>query len=172
MILLFYAFCIFNFFNNVLGNKLNKRIRHGRTCEESISTRGFINDDVSTKLVRDGDSCHFKIKAKLKMIRKKFRVKKARSRGRVGFGMEFFRDLLIWARSKNPENPEIPGIGIVIWKSRKNRENLEIPVIGIVIWKLRTRVKNPGFPKSLGSGFFRGMGYSEKKPPLIPRYLI
>ena len=90
MILLFYAFCIFNFFNNVLGNKLNKRIRHGRTCEESISTRGFINDDVSTKLVRDGDSCHYKIKAKLKMIRKKFRVKKADPEAELASGWNFF----------------------------------------------------------------------------------
>ena len=89
MILLFYAFCIFNFFNNVLGNKLNKRIRHGRTCEESISTRGFINDDVSTKLVRDGDSCHYKIKAKLKMIRKKFRVRKVDPEAELALGWNF-----------------------------------------------------------------------------------
>ena len=27
------------------------------------------------------------------------------------------RDFLFWARSNNPENPEIPGIGIGIWKS-------------------------------------------------------
>ena len=29
------------------------------------------------------------------------------------------RDFLFWARLKNPENPEIPGIGIGILKSRK-----------------------------------------------------
>ena len=39
---------------------------------------------------------------------------------RVGFGMRFFRgfrDFLFWARSENPEMPEIG-----IWKSRKNPE--------------------------------------------------
>ena len=34
------------------------------------------------------------------------------------------RDFLFWARSKNLENPEIPGIGIGILKSRKNSEKI------------------------------------------------
>ena len=63
------------------------------------------------------------------------------------------RDFLFWARLKNPENPEIPGIGIGIWKSRK------IPK--------KSRVKNPENPEIPGSGFcFRGMGYPDKKSPL------
>ena len=33
---------------------------------------------------------------------------------RVGFGMEFFRDFLVWDRSKNSKNPKILGIGIGI----------------------------------------------------------
>ena len=55
--------------------------------------------------------------------------------------MGFFRDqdFLFWAKSKNPENPEILGIGIGILKSLKipkksrvkNPENPEIPGIGI-----------------------------------------
>ena len=93
---------------------------------------------------------------------------------RVGFGMVIFRDpesrirdrnFLFWARSKNPEIPESPGIGIEILKSGKipseksrkfrnhgdrdralktskksrvrNSENAEIPGIGIWIWKFR-----------------------------------
>ena len=38
------------------------------------------------------------------------------------------RDFLIRARSKNPKNPEIPGIRIGIWKSRKNTD-CQIPKI-------------------------------------------
>ena len=68
---------------------------------------------------------------------------------RIGFGMGFFgiphpesrfrglgiRVLLFWARSKNPENPEIPGIGIGILKPLK-----------------RPECKIPKIPKSRGSG--------------------
>ena len=35
-----------------------------------------------------------------------------------------FRDFLFWARSKNRENPEIPGIGIGILKPLKNPEKI------------------------------------------------
>ena len=48
-------------------------------------------------------------------------------RADFGFGMGFFQEFPgsefeFWARSKNPENPGIPEIGIRIWKSRKNPE--------------------------------------------------
>ena len=87
------------------------------------------------------------------------------------------RYFLLWARSKNSENPEIPGIGIGNWESRKklsgdrdrdfktsrksrvqNPENIEISgfftfEIGIfyVGWDIQTRslFKVNSFPKNL-----------------------
>ena len=83
---------------------------------------------------------------------------------RVGFGMRFFRDpesqipipgildrdFLIWARSKNPENSEIPGIRILISKPRKSG-------------KSRVRnPKNPGIPGINKPRYKK----PDKKPPL------
>ena len=68
------------------------------------------------------------------------------------------RDFLFKARSKNPGNPEIPGIGIGIRKSRKNRDR-KIPKIpkfpGIGILK---RLKNPEKIPSAKSRKFRNPG--------------
>ena len=61
------------------------------------------------------------------------------------------RDFVFRVRSKNPEIPPIPGIGIGIWKSRKNPEvkspeNPEIPGIGIYFF-LISGFSSPGFSK-------------------------
>ena len=66
------------------------------------------------------------------------------------------------SRVRNPENPEILGIGIRIWKSRTNPEKIprKIPK--------KSRVKNSKIP---GIGiYFRGLGYPDKKPPLVIDY--
>ena len=55
--------------------------------------------------------------------------------------------------SKNLENPEIPGIGIGILKSLKKLKKSQ---------NFKTSKKSRKSPI-----FFRGMGYPDKKPPLV-----
>ena len=86
---------------------------------------------VSPEMLRSGlDFCYPRQGLFIKSFHYKFSSRMLRFhyfQTRVGFGMVFFsrfpvpipgiwdRDFLFWARSKNPENPEIPGIGI--WKN-------------------------------------------------------
>ena len=83
---------------------------------------------------------------------------------RVGFGMGFFRDrdFLLLARSKNLENPKIPGIGIGVFKIPKFQisgsgfGNLEKARENPKNIPKKFRVENPKNSKSgIGIYFFR-----------------
>ena len=103
-------------------------------------------------------------------------------------GWDFFRDsesripipgilgwvFSFWARSKNHENPEIPGIGIGKWKPQKNPEKSreqnpgypKIPEIGIWILKSRKNFWPLRYTEdflSRGSGFFSWDEISRQK---------
>ena len=74
------------------------------------------------------------------------------------------RDFLFWAGSKNPENPDIPGIAIKIWKYRKNPEwkipkNHDISGIGNEIWKSRKNFFESRDFNPRDSRFFLISGY-------------
>ena len=104
-------------------------------------------------------------------------------RSRVDFGMGFFRDPKIRdpnLESRSPgfrdfqdfvelSNPDPLGFGIGILNFGLDRKIPKIPGTGIGIWKLENNSEwdIPGFFIPRIGIFFRGMGYSDKKPTLV-----